>query len=294
MKKFFVLILTCLTLVSYSYSQGPALGSIAPEITMEDSLGNVKKLSSLRGKIVLIDFWASWCYNCRLTNPDLVEIYHKYHDKGFDIYSVSLDQKKNDWLAAIKEDKLEWPNHVCDYNIWKTQAAKTYDVLGIPMSYLLDETGKIIAIDLSHTKLEKYLKKMFDKSTHVYPKHATNLLKFNTTSKYKIIKASGKKVRKGKAKQVDISKLKKGTYQVVVGKLKEEIEILDKKNINTSVKYTLTEDKLVFDEEAVYDIYNKRGILLATGKAKEIHLKELYLSDKGYNTLVLNGSFYSF
>ena len=136
------------------------VGNEAPDIVLNDPDGKTIKLSSLRGQYVLIDFWASWCGPCRTENPNNVKLYNKYHDKGFEIYAVSLDKNKNSWLKAIKDDNLEWI-HVSDLKYWKSEGAKTYNVTGIPHTVLLDKEGKIIANGLRGNFLKLKLEEIF-------------------------------------------------------------------------------------------------------------------------------------
>lgn len=147
----------------------PVVGSTAPDLKYSDPDGKVISLSSLKGKVVLIDFWASWCPPCRAENPNLVQTYQKYKDKnftagkGFTIYSVSLDKAKPNWVKAINDDKLEWPYHVSDLKYWNSEAASIYKVESIPASFLIDANGKILAKNLRGealgAKLESLLKK---------------------------------------------------------------------------------------------------------------------------------------
>ncbi len=123
------------------------LGAEAIDIAEPSPQGDTIRLSSLRGKYVLLDFWASWCKPCRMENPNLVSNYKKYHDKGFEIYQVSLDKDKNKWIEAIKKDGLDWI-HVSDLKYWQCKSAQLYKVQGIPANFLLDPEGKIIAKDL--------------------------------------------------------------------------------------------------------------------------------------------------
>lgn len=133
---------------------------IAPDIIMEDMNGNVAKLSDLRGKIVLIDFWASWCKPCRQENPNVVRVYNEYKDKGFTVFSVSLDDDRDKWLKAIEADNLIWPNHVSDLRGWQSAGAALYGVSSIPATFLLDEEGKLIATDLRGPALERKLQEI--------------------------------------------------------------------------------------------------------------------------------------
>jgi thiol-disulfide isomerase/thioredoxin len=149
--------------------EGLNLGNKAPEIEMTDPSGKLIKLSSLKGKVVLIDFWASWCRPCRFENPHVVAAYNNYKDKkfnkgeGFTIYSVSLDQNKEAWKAAIIEDALAWPAHVSDLAGWNNSAAIKYGVAGIPTNYLINGDGIIIGKALRGADLEKALENIIAK-----------------------------------------------------------------------------------------------------------------------------------
>ncbi|MCD4680173.1 MAG: AhpC/TSA family protein [Bacteroidales bacterium] len=136
-----------------------AIGSLAPEIILPDPDGNLKKLSSLRGKVVLIDFWAAWCGPCRRENPNLVLLYSKYHDKGFEVLGVSLDKSRDSWLKAIESDKLVW-TQISDLKFWNSEAAKEYQVKSIPHTVLLDREGRIIAKKLRGKALEEKVQEL--------------------------------------------------------------------------------------------------------------------------------------
>lgn len=125
--------------------QNTTSGNIAPDFSLPDVQGNEVKLSDYRGNYVLLDFWASWCMPCRSLNQDLAKTYEKYKDKGFTVLSVSLDDNKEKWLKAIKDDKLPWSSHVSDLKGWKNEVAALYGVKRIPYNLLLDPDGKIVA-----------------------------------------------------------------------------------------------------------------------------------------------------
>ncbi len=181
MKFYFIIILGCVclflsckvkknteTTITNSFAdiqiaEGLNLGNKAPEISQSSIDGKNITLSSLRGKVVLIDFWASWCGPCRAENPVLVSVYKKFHDKkfksgnGFEILSISLDQNEIAWRHAIEKDQLIWPYHVSDLQGWGNVVAKNYGINSIPSNLLINANGVIIAKNLRGELLEQKL-----------------------------------------------------------------------------------------------------------------------------------------
>ncbi len=136
------------------------VGMMAPDISLPDPKGKMHSLSGLRGKVVLLDFWASWCGPCRRANPHVVEMYKKYKSKGFEVFSVSLDRPdgKSNWVDAIQKDGLIWDNHVSDLKYWDCAPAVDYGVRSIPKTFLIGKDGKVVALDPRNTLEQELLK----------------------------------------------------------------------------------------------------------------------------------------
>jgi thiol-disulfide isomerase/thioredoxin len=147
-----------------SVKEGLRIGNKAPNLAYQNPEGNIVALSSLAGKVVLIEFWASWCAPCRRENPEVVNTYHQYKNKvfingeGFTVYSVSLDKEKQAWLKAIEQDELSWETHVSDLKGWKAQAAIIYNIRSIPSNLLIDGNGIILAKNLRGSQLSSTLR----------------------------------------------------------------------------------------------------------------------------------------
>ena len=157
-------IINCLIItLSFGQEIGLKIGDIAPELAYNNPKGEEMKLSSLRGKLVLIDFWASWCKPCRKENPNIVDAYRKFNKKtftngkGFEIFSLSLDKNQNAWIKAINKDELFWEYHVSDLGGWQSEGSNKYGIRSIPSNVLIDGKGIIIARNLKGLSLHQFL-----------------------------------------------------------------------------------------------------------------------------------------
>ncbi|HEX8549266.1 MAG TPA: TlpA disulfide reductase family protein [Cytophagaceae bacterium] len=253
------------------------VGDKAPDISIQDPSGKVIQLSALQGQIVLVDFWASWCGPCRANNPELVKLYNKYHSSGFEIFSVSLDKEKAAWVKAIEKDQLTWKSHGCDLKEWNSKHAINYGIEAIPSTFLVNEKGIIIAIDLDEYDIEKKLDKIFSGQVNFFPTKTSSKIYFTQKVKYEIKDVKEKIVSTGTADSVDLSDLANGLYKL---KYKNRSEVFEKIAVTPlKPEIDLTNWSIKFPEETSFEIFNKKGMRMMKGTGLNTEISSLSPGD---------------
>lgn len=280
--------------ISTSYSNANTslatlkVGDKAPDFSITDPEGKTINLHSLKGKVIFLDFWASWCQPCRMANIEIVPLYHKYNPHGFEIFSVSLDDKKEHWLNAIKNDKLTWPYHGSELKGFEqSRIAELYGVEGLPSTFLIDENGVIIDKNFDDYDLEVKLHNIFFEQVNFYPQEANTKLFFTNETKYQIEDVSGKVLMKGKGLDADITTLPSGDY--IIRYDKKSSKFVKKKVTEAPATFypLRAEDQLTISRKVEYEIYSQRGRLEKKGNEAVIDVSHLkpglyYISLEGH------------
>ena len=253
------------------------LGKLAPEINLPSPIGKNISLKELKGNIILVDFWASWCAPCRASNPELLRIYEQYATNGFEIISISLDKDKDKWVSAIQQDKLSWEHQASDLKAWDSKVVVDYGVQALPTQFLIDREGKIVAIDLSLEELSDELEYLLINEAVIYPKKASSLVFINVFTKYEVKDANGKKVKKGLGNEIDVANLPNGKYTIefenksyAFEKVTSQDNNLDfyPKNASTSIK---------INKAVLYEVSNLKGETVLSGSGSEIDISKLHI-----------------
>jgi thiol-disulfide isomerase/thioredoxin len=286
-----ILFILCFFLLLFSGHAQSRLkkGDLAPDFTVFDPNGKELKLSDLRGKVVLLDFWASWCMPCRMANPELVAVYSQYKEDGFEIFSISFDVKKEAWLKAIHNDSLYWPFHGTDYLGWDSEIGLLYNVEMIPTAYLIDEDGVILENQLDVYKLRKKLKFIFYDQIYMHPSFVKDTLHFSAPTTFVIEDTLGKVILKGKGKNVFLGNLSQGNYFCKYDRKVQRFSIIPASNDEVTFYPTRVIREVTLSRKSCYDIINSKGKIVLSGKGDLIDMNYL---PTGVYGLLLEGKTY--
>jgi len=267
------------------------IGDKAPDFTVINSAGKSITLSTFRGKLVLLNFWTSACMPCRVDHPALYKIYNSYKNFGFDVISISLDTKRDQWLQAVRADQLTWPNNGIDLQGWNSKLVNLYNLTGTPSSFLISEEGVILQINQDEIALEQTVHYLIFDQPRFYPVVASEKIYFNVISKYAIVDGNGTTVLKGRSKEVGVDMLLPGEYTLNYEN-KSDRFLRVKPTVPSVTFYPLrVEDMVTLSKESDYYIYNQRGKLEMKGNGTVIDVTSLPL---GVYYLSVNGSIQSF
>lgn len=268
-----------------------SIGDKAPDFTVLDPKGKPIMLSNFRGKLVLLNFWTSSCMPCRVDHPALYKLYSNYKSLGFEVISISLDTKKDQWLQSIRADQITWPNNGIDLDGWNSKLVSLYNLKGTPSSFLIDEEGEIVQINQDEIALEQTVHYLIYDQPRFYPVVASDKIYFNVISKYVVLDGKGTTILKGRAKDINIMNLGPGQYTLKYET--KEGQFLKVNSFENDVTFypTRVEDVLTLSEESDYYIYNQRGKLELKGNGTTINVIKLPV---GVYYLCVNGTVQSF
>jgi peroxiredoxin len=268
-----------------------AVGDKAPEFTVLDATGKSITLSAMRGKIILINFWTSACSPCRTNHPAYSQLYHSYKNLGFDIISVSLDVKKDQWMNASRLDRIDWPNNGVDLLGWNSKLVKLYDIKSTPSTFLIDEDGTILYINQDVIALEQTVHYLIFDQPRFYPAVTADKIYFNVLSKYSVVNASGVTVLKGRDKEIAVGGLPYGEYTLLYENKSSRFLKINPILPPVTFYPTRVEDVVTLSKESDYYIYNQRGKLEFKGNGTSIDVSQLPL---GVYYLSVNGMVQTF
>jgi len=278
-----------LVLFSSHAQSGLKKGEIAPDFTVLDPNGKELKLSDLRGKLVLLDFWASWCLPCRMASPELVEAYNKYNKDGFEIFSISFDVKKDAWVKAIQNDSLYWPYHGSDLKGWENSTGILYKVDMIPATYLISEEGVILENHFDIYSLSKRLNYIYHDQVHMYPSYVKDTLHFSALTKFAIEDTLGNVLLKGKDKKIFLGNLAVGVYTCKYDRKVQRFNIIHFSDEEVTFYPTKVIREVTLSRKACYDVINSKGKIVLSGVGELIDMKNL---PQGSYRLILEGKSY--
>ena len=258
-------ILLLLLLFSVFVFAEPALkvGDVAPDFTVKNPEGREVSLYSLKGKIILLDFWASWCGPCRIANKELIKIYKEFREKGVEIFSVSLDSQKDNWVKAIEKDKLNWQYHGTDFKEWESTPAQLYSIVALPTTFLINDDGTIVAKSHDLVEIGLSLNELIYKNAKPFPSFTSEKLYLPEKMKYEIVSDDKNVNLKGKEEVIDVTSLQEGNY-----KLKLEHQTFSFKKVD-ALSPEVTVDTIAYSVKnsphQSFQVYNQRGKLIKEG-----------------------------